>query len=93
MTQVKSLREQLQMAKILVSDFHGKWRGIIVLFFQQHIHKAVQYAVEENDVEQLKMYVDFQLLKEEKGFRIRQGKYFTEKYQNAAARYLKQQLD
>lgn len=92
MIQVKSLREQLQMAKFLVSKFHGKWREKIVLFFQQHIHKAVKYAVEENDVEQLKMYVHLQLLKKEKGFRIRQGKYLTEKYQNGAARYLKQQL-
>lgn len=90
MMKVTSIREQLQMATFLVSQMGGSWKEKVILFFQEHINKAVEIAVKENDVEQLKLYAYFHLIEKEKGFRIRHGKYLIEKYQNRATAYLKQ---
>lgn len=92
MLEVSSLREQLQMATFLVTHLHGPLREKIILFFQEHINKAVDIAVKENDEAQLKLYAYFHLIDKEKGFRIRHGKYLIEKYQNRAGDYLKQLL-
>ena len=89
MMKIKSLREQLKMATVLVWHSHGILRERIILFFQQHINKAVEMAVKENDIEQLKLYANLHLIDEEKGFCIRHGKYLAEKYQNGAVEYLK----
>ena len=86
MMKVKSLREQIQMATCLALNGLRE-KGL--LFLQKHINKAVEIAIKENDTEQIKLYAHFHLLDEEKGFRIRHGKYLSEKYQNSAGEYLK----
>ena len=92
MLTVPSLKEQIQMVKCMKYSFGGGRREKFVLFLQRHINKAVDYAVRENDLEQLQFYKHMGLLQEEKGFRMRHGKYLIENYQNETAKKLQEYL-
>ena len=92
MLTVPSLKEQIQMVKCMKYSFGGGRREKFVLFLQRHINKAVDYAVRENDLEQLQFYKHMGLLQEEKGFRMRHGKYLIENYQNETANKLQEYL-
>ena len=89
MMKVQSLKEQIQMANFLLYHVSASWKVDIVVFFQTHINKAVEYAVEEDDVEQLKVYNHLELLETEKGFKERHKRYLVEHYHNKASAYLK----
>lgn len=88
MMELTALEDQIEMAVCIVINWHGKYQEKAVTFLKQHINKAVELAVEKNNIYNLKLYQQHGLLQEKEGMKIRHCHYLMKKYSNNASRYL-----
>ena len=88
MMELTTLGEQIEMAVRIVINWHGKYQKKAVIFLKQHINKAVELAVQKNNIYNLKLYQQHGLLQEEEGLKIRHCHYLLKEYSMTASRYL-----
>lgn len=88
MMELTALEDQIEMVVCIVINWHGKYQEKAVTFLKQHINKAVELAVQKNNIYNLKLYQQHGLLQEKEGLKIRHCHYLLKKYSNNASRYL-----
>ena len=88
--QVDSLYDKLEMAVCIYQNAPISDRTDVLDFINQHIYKAIKYALEDNHKERIMMYQAMKLLSSDHGFNPKKIRSLTEKYHNDAAEYLKQ---
>lgn len=83
------LKDKLKMAEFIILSYVGGIdnREYAIQFLGEHINKAIQYAVSNNEKDTLMMYQKLELLEK---VNIRHLKYLLGKYENEAADYLKE---
>ena len=89
---VESLYDKIEMAICIIQNTSSHRNETEMQFIENHINKAVKYALEKNQKERLMFYFTKHLLSAEHGFQSKKALSLIERYDNESSTYLRQIL-